>query len=267
MRPTLDISFWPPNFALEAGWSRRAAFSLTLFGKLYICQSVTESVSPCHFRAAVAISLFPKPARVSVSSPDMKWDWKENKRRRSILNWEGEERGPTSVGGGWERGAWGIRQGGIGRAQSFLINFDPTEGTDGVTAERETHTRFGMLIGGSLPTSPPMWISLSQCSPLFPRNETDCKNISNVQIVAGGILLLSFISYSTIGIETLTSMLVTSHPVYVEPAALAIGLLQLALESCESGRVCCFCPVGERPALVIHHWVATEDILIWVNRA
>ena len=99
------------------------------------------------------------------------------------------------------------------------------------------------------------------------RNETDCKNISNVQIVAGGILLLSFVSYSTIGIETLTSMLVTSHPVYVEPAALAIGLLQLALESCESGRVCCFCPVGERPALVIHHWVATEDIFIWVNRA
>ena len=74
----------------------------------------------------------------------------------------GRGEGSDNVGGGrMEEGSVG-NPAGMGRAQSFLINFDPTEGTgraaDGVTAERETHTRIGMLIGPLPPShshSPP----------------------------------------------------------------------------------------------------------------
>ena len=49
-RPTPDISFWPPNFALEAGGSRvgrgeRPFHSLYLANFTSVSQSVTESVS------------------------------------------------------------------------------------------------------------------------------------------------------------------------------------------------------------------------------
>ena len=63
-RPPRDISFWPPNFAF-AGAAVAAAFSLTLFGKLYICQSVSQSV----IQSARAIFALPLPSESDRAFP------------------------------------------------------------------------------------------------------------------------------------------------------------------------------------------------------
>ena len=94
------------------------------FHSLYLANfiSVSQSVGSSHFRAAIAIR---PPARVVSIFPDMKWDWKENKRRTDGTELRGET---LEEGRGESTG-----NPGMGRAQSFLINFDPTEGTDRVT--------------------------------------------------------------------------------------------------------------------------------------
>ena len=75
------VTFRSVHLTLRLEAAAAVAFSLTLFGKLYICQSA---------RAIFALPLpsdhaCPPAARARVSIfPDMKWDWKENKRRTEL---------------------------------------------------------------------------------------------------------------------------------------------------------------------------------------
>ena len=77
-------------------------------------QSVRHSRCCCH-----RCHRYPPPPirRVSIS-PDTKWDWKENKRTRDGRRWRRRSKGARLRRG----------MGNSGMGQSFLINFDPTEG-------------------------------------------------------------------------------------------------------------------------------------------